>query len=208
MAQLSVPCSSTCVSDLVYVHEHLTAGLLLTSAVIGEELSQGISLCLTEEESDNPFAEQEYDIPEFMATLPPLLHFVGLALWCEYDHSILSAIAQEIPAAFPNATSLALNLASNIKPETLMGLSTLTAMHHLSIEDADVTTESLFMLCQQMPELKTLRVAECYEFDVRNGEDLQNLLLEQGLPIKITVHPCKGQRTMSDADIELLLQLS
>lgn len=183
-AHLAVPCSSGSIQDLLYLHERVMAGLAISSAFRGGGVSKGVNICMEDNEDDVGF--QDDGIAGFLAMLPAMPAFSRLILWSMIAQPSFASITQGVTAAFPNITSLAIELAQTVTSENLTHLGALSALQHLYVNEAHVTTSSLIMLCNRMPHLKVLTLEEC-DVSVHDGEVLQSLLRHWGSTVKISV---------------------
>lgn len=185
VAKLSVNCSPNSIPDLIFVHERVMAGLSVTAALHGEKPVDGTCLFVKHNAPDQ--ASQECEVEEFMLMLPPLPAVNSLVLWSVTGQSSIPSITQGITSSFPNLTSLSVELHTPVSNADLLHLSSLTGLQHLALDEACVTTASLLMLCNRMPQLQSLCLQDCEGLDVSDGEELQQVLHDWGLAVKVKI---------------------
>lgn len=190
VSEVCTACVMSSIQDLVYLNDHVFSGLSVTSTLcVGQVDFPGLNLSLFASlvRVDNEVAAE--GLEQYLAALPPLPAFTGLALACWDIRENVCTLARCIAAVFPNLKALHLSLPGSVGSRDMQHLGCFTALEHLSLEQADVSLTCLAVLCTHMPSLQSLCLKECNGFSTADGEDLQVLLSDWSSAAKVVVVP-------------------
>lgn len=178
------------VSDLVLLHQRVAAGLKVHSTLRGGGSFQGVLLSLL----DDTLETGDEDAGGFVASFPPFPAFTGLMLE-EFKRGDVSTASKALGAAFPNLTTLVIDLFSSTEQDEvielenrqLVNLGGCLVLQHLCLEYVKVTPIQLAMLCPRLPFLRSLHLKQCSDFTPVEGELLQSMLRDWGCDVDVSV---------------------
>lgn len=201
-AYMALNCAAARLPAVIYLLTRATAGLTMTMAGKGGEVSQGVYLSLTERgfeiqdaELDEDGGEDICSVADFVASLPPCPEVAGV--WILETTFDSERSAMHIGSRFPRLSHLDMSRAAVLDQEDLVLLAACSSLQHLSLGKADVTVVDLAMLCSRLPLLKVLQLQECEGFyptdDDQGGDEdddnktaaLQGILRVWKCPVKV-----------------------
>lgn len=181
-------CSPFALPALIYLHDRVSAGLVMAATVENVVIFEGVYLTFWHK---TPPGENR-EAARFLASLPPLPAVEGLVLdvieaYQFYAENHLDTLVTSfIAVKFPSLTHLTISHGDSINITHLVDFLACKDLSHLCIRFGQVTRVQLATLCSHLRHLKVVELVAC-EFSENEGECFERQLAVCNIHIRVIV---------------------